>query len=362
MRGCLPSAPGEPAGPRSAPKFDLSQGPDTVEQYLGHAEERLSPRYRDAGLRRARVTYLDAGIMNWVYRVEAPGGTFFLKQALARVKQHDRLGPDLAAVSPARIHAEARALAILNELLPEPFTRQVPKLAWYDAENNVLWTEAIAPGARSLQQTLQDGRCDPAAAEALGRLLGAIHGVTAGKADPLWPAPEEDAANWERFLRMRTTGVLARAGLPRDVEDEVYRLHASAKAVERPQMVSHLDAAPKNVLLTAGGEVALLDFELGAAVSDPAYDPGFLAGHYLLMGENHPAMRDRSRDAARAVLRGYLETGGPVDRDWPDRAQRYAGLVMLYRIYGSSPAPYLSGERHGAIRAAGLDLLTGRDL
>jgi aminoglycoside phosphotransferase (APT) family kinase protein len=161
---------------------------------------------------------------------------------------------------------------------------------------------------------------------------------------------------------MRTTGVLARAELPPETEDEVRCLYAAAKAAERTGMVSHLDAAPKNVLLGRDGEVALLDFELGAAVSDPAYDPGFLAGHYLLMGENHLAMRDSAREAVRAILRGYPETGGELDSGWGDRVLRYAGLVMLYRIYGSSPAPYLSGERHAAIRAAGLDLLEGRDL
>lgn len=349
-------------GRLSRPEFDLSTGPAAAKAYLEHAAEHLSGRYPGVGLDRARVTYLDAGIMNWVYRIEAPGYTFFLKQALARVKQHDRLGADLASVSPARIQAEARALAVLNELLPDPFARQVPRLAWYDPGSNVLWTEEIAPGACSLQQALQEEACDARAAGGLGRLLGAVHRAGLGMDTPLWPSQEEDQANWERFLRMRTTGFLRRASLPPAVEARVQALYAAAREQERRGMVSHLDAAPKNVLLGSGGAIALLDFELGAAVSDPAYDPGFLAGHYLLMGENHPRMRDAARESVEGLLTGYLATGVAADSGWRDRVLRYAGLTMLYRLYGSSPAPYLSADRHAAIRSAGLDLLTGRDL
>lgn len=307
----------------------------------------------------AEVTYLDAGIMNYVYRVELPGRTLFLKQALERVKQHDRLGPDLAGVSPARIAAEYRALALLASELDETHRSAIPRPLWFDEASNVLWTEEVLPGARSLHGELVDGRCSSEAARKIGRLLGAIHGAQTGRVPPLWPDEAADRGNWLRFLRMRTTGLLERAALPSEAEAVTNALYTEARRRERSGMVSHLDLAPKNALVSAGGEVAVLDFELGAAVSDPAYDAGFLIGHYLLMGANRPGLAQEAAHAGAAAAEGYLETAPEVDAGWGERVGRYAGLTMLYRVYGSSPAPYLAPERYGAIREQGLRLLLG---
>jgi aminoglycoside phosphotransferase (APT) family kinase protein len=310
----------------------------------------------------ARVTYLDAGIMNYVYRVDVSGRTLFLKQALEKVKQHDRLGPDLAGVSPARIQAEGRALRLLSEHLPPEYRMRVPDVAWYDAENNVLWTHEIAPGSTPLQKLLEEGRFDTQAAQSMGRLLGAIHSAGSGEAPPLWPSRDEDEANWQRFLRMRTVGVLVRADLPVGAEALTRELHDAGAAVARSGMVSHLDAAPKNVLVGDAGEVALLDFELGAAISDPAYDPAFLAGHYLLMGANREGAWEEAVEAAHAVAQGYRETAPEAAPEWYARFTRYAALAMLYRVYGSSPAPYLDPARYSAIRRAALQVLNAGHL
>jgi aminoglycoside phosphotransferase (APT) family kinase protein len=162
---------------------------------------------------------------------------------------------------------------------------------------------------------------------------------------------------------MRTIGVLRGADLPSDAEAAVHSLYVEACRKIELGMISHLDAAPKNLLVYEEGRPgALLDFELGAGRSDPAYDPGFLVGHYLLMGENRPEMRPATRRAARAVLAGYRRVRGGADRKWERRLARYAGLVLLYRLYGSSPAPYLSSERYAAIREAGLHILLTGDL
>lgn len=332
-----------------APRHSLAEGEASVRRYLRRAAAVLPHLDPEA----ARVEYLDAGIMNYVYRVTSGGRVLYLKQALPRVKEHDRLGDDLRGVSPARIQAECRALELLAGALPAGWRGAVPRVAWYDAESNVLWTDEIAPGARSLQSLLAEGRFEPGPAARLGRLLAAVHRVAG--VPPLWPDEREDRANWERFLLMRTLGVLERAELPAAAAAAVHDAYREASEHARPGMLSHLDAAPKNVLVEDGGGVALLDFELGAAISDPAYDPGFLVGHYLLMGENRPAMRAAARAAAAALMAAYA----PADPDaWGRRVIRYAGLVLLYRLCGSSPAPYLDPARYGAIRAEGIRLLT----
>lgn len=340
------------------PQYSLADGPTVAEAYVRQALPRLG--IEPAG--GPTVTYLDAGIMNYVYRADAGGRRFYMKQALPQVKEHHRLGRDLAEVSPARIGAEARALQILATDLSEEHRAAIPTPLWHDEENNILWTEEIAPGAQPLQQVLQRGDFDPRVARHTGRLLGAVHSTRHGEVSPLWPSQDEDTANWLRFLRMRTTGILERADLPSPTTREVEALFADGRKAERTGMLSHLDAAPKNVLARPDGTAALLDFELGAAVSDPAFDPAFLIGHYLLMGENLPDKRDAAQEAARAVVEGYLETGPPPDAEWESRLAGYAALVLIYRLYGSSPAPYLDPARYVAIRAAGLELFAKRDL
>jgi hypothetical protein len=333
-------------------QYRLSEGVDRATDYVA----RHLPTVVE-GASDPQITYLDAGIMNYVYRVDLPGETLFLKQALEKVKQHDRLGPDLAGVSPARIAAEANALTLLAEHLTPEFWGCIPEVAWYDEPNNVLWTREIAPGATSLQKRLEAGEFDVDAARRLGVLLAAMH--SACDAPPLWPTVEEDDANWERFLKMRTVGVLHRAELPHQAEVATQSLLEDGREHARRGMISHLDAAPKNVLVGSEGQIALLDFELGAAISDPAYDPGFLAGHYLLMGANREDAWSPAIRAAAALAEGYQDTAPAVDPEWETRCLHYAALTMLYRVYGSSPAPYLDPNRYAAIRAQALGILTG---
>lgn len=346
-------------GPDWSPAHSLAEGPEAVLTYLRETvlpcESDVPNEWGDA-----EVTYLDVGVMNYVYRVDVPSGSLFLKQALSRVKEHTRLGKDLSEVSPARIQVEARALRALRTGLPEPLRRKVPRVVHYDERNNVLWTLRIGERTTSLQSALQKSLCDPQVACRLGRLLGVVHGVPL-ESEPLWPTREQDRANWLRFLRMRTTGVLSRAELPAQAAMLTQELYEEARACECLGMISHLDAAPKNVRVGTEGEVFLLDFELGAAVSDPAYDPGFLAGHYLLMGENDPTMRAAARSAAAAIESGYRETAPALDARWSTRFRRYAALTMLYRLYGSSPAPYLNPDRYPKIRTSALRLLLEPD-
>ena len=337
------------------PEVSLAGSVEAVTAYARREFARMEPGTSgsDSGL---KVAYLDAGVMNYVYRVESPAGTYYLKQALIKVKEHDRLGADLAGVSPARIQAEHRALTILREALPEAFRRRIPEAALFDDTNNILWTRESAPGSCSLQDALGQGRFDLRIAGAVGALLAAIHGCTLPDGFTLWPTEADDYGNWRRFLAMRTTGVLTRADLPTHAEDAVRDLAREGGAMERSATLSHLDAAPKNVIVGFDGGPVLLDFELGATVSDPAYDPGFMIGHYLLMGENSGQAPD-ARAAALALRDGYRAYGRPVDAQWGRRLAMYAGVTMLYRLYGSSPAPYLDPARYAAIRSAGIRLL-----
>ena len=342
---------------KDPPRYSLTDA-FAADAYVNWASRLMAGLYPECDWSCPHAAYLDAGILNYVWRVDVPGRAFYLKQALGRVKEHHRIGADLAAVSPARIQAETRALYFLEEVLPFCCGTLVPRVAWHDVSNNVLWTEAVSGETTSLQCELLAGRCDPGSAEAMGELLALMH--QASNAPCLWPSEQEDEENWERFLRMRTTGVVGSHPAGQEFDPAVLKaaraLAREARRHARRGMLSHLDAAPKNVLLHPSGAVTLLDFELGANISDPAYDVGFLAGHYLLMGENRPEMRPAARRAATALEGAYRAAAG-VDDGWPDRVRRYSGLVLLYRLCGSSPAPCLDPGRYDSIRSEGIRLL-----
>lgn len=335
----------------------LAEGEVSVARYVDWARTQSDVLARVLTGVECRAEFLDAGVMNYVWRLHAGSAVYFLKQARPRIRRHDWVGPDLASVSPNRITAEARALTFVQNRLPHLSGERIPRLTWHDALNNVLWTEALGQESRSLQGELETGSFCTESAGWVGELLGTLHSADRGEVPHIWPNRTEDQQNWERFLRMRTVGVLQGAQLPRPVEEMIRNLHADGESAAVSGMLSHLDLAPKNVLLHPDRAPSVLDFELGAACSDPAYDPGFLMGHYVLMGINRDDSPAAAWLAAQRVCQTYLSTAGPQDPHFCNRAWQYAGMVLLYRIHGSSPAPYVRRDRLEAIHKVGIRLV-----
>ena len=108
----------------------------------------------------------------------------------------------------------------------------------------------------------------------------------------------------------------------------------------------HGDVSPKNILVSADGPV-FLDAEC-AVYGDPAFDLAFCTTHLLLkavwLGDA------RLNEAAARLVAAYS-----VGIDWEDadglllRAGKLAAALLLARVEGKSPAPYLTDPEHRRI-------------
>ncbi|MGN6290673.1 MAG: nitrilase-related carbon-nitrogen hydrolase, partial [Sphingopyxis terrae] len=132
---------------------------------------------------------------------------------------------------------------------------------------------------------------------------------------------------------------LARAGT------EEALLLADDLAARKAALV-HGDVSPKNILVGADGPV-FLDAEC-AVYGDPAFDLAFCTTHLLLkavwLGN------ERLGEAATALVEAYR-----AGIDWEDadalalRAGKLTAALLLARVEGKSPAPYLTDPHHKQI-------------
>ncbi|MFT3977492.1 MAG: aminoglycoside phosphotransferase family protein [Sphingomonas bacterium] len=212
-------------------------------------------------------------------------------------------------------------------------------LAWLEPEAHPVWRDELIAG-----------RADPAFASGLGRDLARIHTATAGNA--------EDARAFDSmdlFDALRISPFLRHVAANRP--EASARLTAIADDLQgRRTALVHGDVSPKNILCGPQGAV-ILDAEC-AVYGDPAFDLAFCATHLLLKTiwlAPHAAALKRS---AAAMADTYL--AGVAWEPAADLAARAGALVaalLLARVEGKSPAPYLDDAAKQMVRARALALL-----
>lgn len=283
--------------------------------------------------------YMGVGVLNYVYRVEAKGKIIYIKQALEEAKHKDRIGKDLAAIPKERIQYEEKYIEILRPMLPPQI--ELPQILGYDKDNNILVLADVKKGGILLEESLLNGNFNLHTAYFLGKFLGISHQKTIGKKIIVRSSEEEDIRNWYILLNMRTTGILEKTHFPSEVEKEIKELYELAKLKYTIPVLMNLDCVPKNVFERKDNSIGLYDFELACGVGDPAYDVGFLLGHYLIMGIIRNDKLINAINAIREILRGYDEEMKSKDMHHNQRVIKYSGIIPLYRIASSSPAPYI---------------------
>lgn len=191
------------------------------------------------------------------------------------------------------------------------------------------------------------GRVEREFAATLGRDLARIHAATAGDPTGFDDPTLFDALRIAPFLRYTAGRVPAAATKLTAIADDL--------ASRRIALV-HGDVSPKNILVGAARGV-FLDAEC-AVYGDPAFDLAFCTTHLLLkiiwLADHAPALSA----AASAFAERYLD-----HVDWEPKealAERGGALVaalLLARVEGKSPAPYLDDAAAALVRARALALL-----
>ena len=290
---------------------------------IGDAEPRFEP--------------LSGGVSCDVWKVAGIDGAIVVKRALPRL----RVAADWFAPV-ERITSEVRWLRRARAIDPR-FAPEV--LAELPAEHAIAMR--FVPDMPVWKDELIAGRIDPAFAAAIGRDLARIHAATAGEADTFHSEDLFHALRIDPFFDY----VAARDPL---VAPAIRAL--AADLARRRIALVHGDVSPKNILVGADGPV-FLDAEC-AVVGDPAFDIAFCTTHLLLKAVWLDTQADALRAAAQRLAAAYRAgvTWEPAD-ELLARAGALTAALLLARVDGKSPAPYLSDDDKALIRARARALL-----
>lgn len=280
------------------------------------------------GARLEGATRAGEGNMNLVLRVTRQGGeTLIVKQARPWVEKY----PTIAAPV-ERATVEAAFYAAVRRL-PDVRTR-MPRLLAYDPDAHLLVLEDLGAGA-DLLDLYAGARLSEADLDVLLTWLATLHahgadeldaalrGVLANRAmralnhAHVFDLPFRDTP--PRPLDEVLPGLASLHG--ELVADGVLRRAAAslgARYLADGDALVHGDFYPGSFLRTPRG-LRMLDPEF-AALADPAWDYGVLAGHLLLAGQD------------TAAVERVLAAGGPA-------ARGYAGVEVLRRLVGVAQLP-----------------------
>ena len=297
----------------------------------------------------AALSPLAGGVSSDVFRVDTDlGRVLAVKRSIPQLRvAAEWLAPVGRAAGEARWLKLVRALdpRLAPEVLAEIPEAHIFVMTFLDPTTHPVWKEEMARG-----------RMDPAFAGAVGRDLARIHAATASDAKVIADFPPDGC-----FHALRVSPFLLYAADRHD--DAVPRLRALAEDLDRRRIaLVHGDISPKNILMGPAGPV-FIDAEC-VVYGDPAFDLAFCLTHLLLKTIWLAPQREGAMASFEALRSAY---GAGVDWEDPaDLDRRAAALVsalLLARVDGKSPAPYLTDEGDKAlIRQAAKALLSAADL
>lgn len=306
---------------------------------------------RDAGLIGADDPVLEpltGGVSCDVWQLETPSGLIVVKRPLAQLR--------VAAEWTAPVErgaSEVRWLQRAREVNPDIAPKVLAELGAGHA-----FAMEFLPDCPVWKDELVAGRMDIDFAAQVGRNIAAVHTATANS-----DADRDAFSNDEMFRALRVDPFLLYVA-EQDAELAPALSALADDLMARKIALVHGDVSPKNILVS-GGSPVFIDAEC-AVYGDPAFDLAFCTTHLLLKA----VWLDDERllQAAAAMVDAYREL---IDWEAPDglllRAGRLTGALLLARVEGKSPAPYLNEPDHQNIvrsqaRALILDALPIDDL
>jgi tRNA A-37 threonylcarbamoyl transferase component Bud32 len=291
----------------------------------------------------ATAVPLGGGVSNVVLRVATLSGDVVVKQALPRLRVVEQW-----SAKRERTRAEAAALALAGRLTPG----FLPRVIDTDPQACAVVIEAAPEIWRDWKTTLLTGVSDPAIAATLGRLLASWHART--HEDPDLVQPFCDLQPFEE-LRLDPYYHHTAERLPR-LKGALLGLADSLRG--RQRCLVHGDFSPKNVLVGSAG-LWVIDFEV-AHYGDPAFDLAFMTTHLVMKAVHRSEAHAGYAGCAEALWSSYrpaVPAGLGIDEGY---VLRHVGALLLARVYGKSPAEYLTTPEQATVARLGEQLLTSR--
>ena len=272
---------------------------------------------------------LTGGVSCDVWKVDSPAGPIVVKRPLPQLRvAAEWLAPVERGTSEIRWLRRARGVDphIAPEVLAE-----LPGHAF---------AMRFLPGCPVWKDELMAGRIDADFAGQVGKGIAAVHAATAYNDGDQMNFPNDDM-----FRALRVDPFLLYVA-QHDAELAPTLTALAADLSARKIALVHGDVSPKNILVSADGPV-FLDAEC-AVYGDPAFDLAFCATHLLLKAV---WSGDAQLNAAAAALVAAYRAG----IGWEDaddlllRAGKLTAALLLARVEGKSPAPYLTDPEHKTI-------------
>lgn len=287
-----------------------------------------------AGLRAAglvgagevRLEPLTGGVSCDVWKVETPSGPIVVKRPLEQLRVAAEWHAPVER-GQSEVRWLRRARGVDARLAPEVLA----ELPGYGFAMRFL------PDCPVWKDELTAGRVDPEFAAAVGRGIAAVHAATANNDG------DRDAFPTDAMFRALRVDPFLLHVARRDAELAPVLTALADDLSSCKIALVHGDVSPKNILVAADGPV-FLDAEC-AVYGDPAFDVAFCTTHLLLKA----VWLDDARliDAATALVAAYR---GGIDWEAADDLLRRAGMLtaalLLARVEGKSPAPYLTDPDH----------------
>lgn len=285
------------------------------------------------------IKEINLGLMNYVFEATCEDSTiYFIKQALREAKEKQRISKNLALISVERIENEFNTLKIMHNYKPSSLRAIFPEIISFNKKDNILVTKDLNKNI-CLQHDLENGIFDPYIARNISLYLSNQHAATFNKKIIIRRRKDKELEHWDFFLSLRTKDLLTSSAsfLEKELE-ETYNNGIKHSC----DVLLHMDFCPKNIIYNKKKQIAIVDFEFSSGIGDPAYDMGFMLGHYLVFA----IVKTEKQKAICAIydaFRAYIDNVSHIKEfgDIEKRIWKYAACTMLYRIVGASPASYI---------------------
>lgn len=275
----------------------------------------------------------------------------YLRQALDHVKAQPEI-----KLAPQRIFYEGQVLKRLNEEIFEKGI--VPKVFFVDEENFILILSDVREDSPVLVDELASGKVHPETGRSLGRTLGMLHGKT-------WEAkPSHFDLDQEKNQKQLKRHFFNRLEQAKEIDPKVVQEIVDESKKAGCTFVAG-DFASKNIFIHPKGEISFVDLER-SFVGDPAFDLGFLIGHYLIELGNQPEIKEELLELVKEFTASYREAmqENRIPAEEIEmilkRGARFAGATILYRLYGRAKAGEISEEARRYLHPKGIELLKGK--
>lgn len=308
---------------KTKPKLELNM--QNIPKYI--IQEKIRARLPFKKVKIISVEEVLTGFcnVNFVFEVKIKTKKGEKKIYIKQSRPYVKINPQMA-FDPKRNYYEYRSIQLLTKILGPKI---VPRVFYYDKENFTMVMEDLRRKGEVLAIELKKGIVRPQIGKRFGKIVGTLHGRTFGK-NIVIRNKKEDKEMLEFNYDFRT------AGAKKIIDVDVQKIVGESKKAKKALIIS--DLASKNIFVE-NSQVRLYDFE-GVHMGDPAWDVGFILGHFMLEASHRPEIEEKvSRligDFMKNYRREMIKYGISQKelRGIEGRATKFMGTAMLHRIFG----------------------------